>query len=90
MKRSRFSEAQIIGILKEADSGLKVCNVCRKHGISDATYYKWKSKFGGLEISLKTLTDRIFTYEDVRTAGFAGEPPISNSSRMAVARVFRV
>ena len=51
MKRSRFSETQIIGILKEADSGLKVCDVCRKHGISDATYYKWKSKFGGLEAS---------------------------------------
>jgi len=51
MKRSRFTETQIIGILKEADSGLKVCDVCRKHGISDATYYKWKSKFGGLEAS---------------------------------------
>lgn len=51
MKRSRFTETQIIGILKEADSGLKVCDVCREHGISDATYYKWKSKFGGLEAS---------------------------------------
>ena len=51
MKRSRFTETQIIGILKEADSGLKVCDVCRKHCISDATYYKWKSKFGGLEAS---------------------------------------
>lgn len=51
MKRSRFTETQIIGILKEADSGLKVCDVCRKHGIGDATYYKWKSKFGELETS---------------------------------------
>jgi putative transposase len=51
MKRSRFSETQIVGILKEADSGLKVCEVCRKHGISDGTYYKWKSKYGGLEVS---------------------------------------
>jgi putative transposase len=42
MKRSRFTETQITGILKEADSGLKVRDVCRKHGISDATYYKWK------------------------------------------------
>lgn len=51
MKRSRFSESQIIGILKEADAGMKVRDVCRKHGISDATYYKWKSKYGGLEAS---------------------------------------
>ena len=51
MRRSRFSETQIVGILKEADSGVAVKEVCRKHGISDATYYQWKSKFGGLEAS---------------------------------------
>jgi putative transposase len=51
MRRSRFSETQIVGILKEADSGIAVKEVCRKHGISDATYYQWKSKFGGLEAS---------------------------------------
>ena len=51
MRQSRFSETQIVGILKEADSGVTVKEVCRKNGISDATYYKWKSKYGGLEVS---------------------------------------
>lgn len=51
MRRPRFSETQIVGILNEADSGVAVKEVCQKHGISDATYYQWKSKFGGLEAS---------------------------------------
>jgi putative transposase len=51
MKGSRFSEAQIISILKETEAGLLVKDVCRKHGISDATYYKWKSKYGGMALS---------------------------------------
>jgi putative transposase len=51
MKRSQYSESQIVGILREADSGVLVKDVCRKYGISDATYYKWKSKYGGLEVS---------------------------------------
>jgi putative transposase len=51
MKRSQYSESQIVGILKEADAGVKVADICRKYGISDATYYKWKSKYGGLEVS---------------------------------------
>jgi putative transposase len=49
--KNRFTEQQIIGILKEAESGMKVAEVCRKHGISDATYYNWKAKFGGLTVS---------------------------------------
>jgi len=51
MKRSRFTETQIISILKEADAGAKVKDVCRRHGISDATYYNWKSKYGGMSAS---------------------------------------
>ena len=51
MKRSRFSETQIVSILKEADTGIKVADLCRKHGISQPTYYNWKSKYGGLSVS---------------------------------------
>ena len=51
MKKSRFTETQIIGIIKEADAGMPIKEICRKHGISDATYYKWKSRYGGMNAS---------------------------------------
>ena len=51
MKRSRFSEEQIIGILKEHQAGFGAKELCRKHGISDATFYKWRSRYGGMEVS---------------------------------------
>ncbi len=51
MKRSRFTEEQIIAVLKEHELGTKTADVCRKHGISEATFYNWKSKFGGMEVS---------------------------------------
>jgi putative transposase len=61
MKRKRFSEEQIIGILKEAEAGAVVTELCRKHGMSSATYYAWKAKYGGLEVSeakrLRALED---------------------------------
>lgn len=58
MKKSKFSETQIVSILKEADAGLPVKEVCRKYGISSATYYNWKSRFGGMEASqLKRLKE---------------------------------
>jgi putative transposase len=61
MKRKRFSEEQIIGILKEADAGAVVLDLCRRHGMSSATFYAWKSKYGGLELSeakrLRALED---------------------------------
>jgi putative transposase len=59
MKPSRFTEQQIIGILREQEAGAATADICRKHGISSATFYKWKAKYGGLEVSdakrLKTL-----------------------------------
>jgi len=61
MARKRHTEEQIIKVLRQAESGAKVADVCREHGISDATYYKWRSKFGGMEIHeakrLRTLED---------------------------------
>ena len=61
MKRSRFSEEQIIAVLKEHEAGMPTAELCRRHGISPATFYKWKSKFGGMEVSeakrLRALED---------------------------------
>ena len=51
MKRSRFSDEQIIGILKEQEAGAATVEICRRHGVSSATFYKWKAKFGGLEVT---------------------------------------
>jgi putative transposase len=59
MARKRFTEEQIIGVLKQADSGVKTADLCRQHGITETTFYRWKAKFGGMDISearrLKTL-----------------------------------
>jgi putative transposase len=51
MRASRFTKEQIIGILREQDAGAKTADVCRRHGISSATFYKWKAKYGGLDVS---------------------------------------
>jgi len=52
MKRSKFTDSQIIAILKEAESGIRVPDLCRTHGMSDATFYKWRAKFGGMDASM--------------------------------------
>ena len=61
MKKTRFTEEQIIGILREHEAGTATADVCRKHGVSSATFYKWKAKYGGLEVSeakrLRSLED---------------------------------
>ena len=61
MKKQRFTEEQIIGVLKEQETGVKAADLCRKHGISEATFYNWKAKYGGMEVSeakrLKALED---------------------------------
>lgn len=78
MKRSRFTEEQIISILKEQEAGAKTADVCRKHGISDATFYKWKAKYGGLEVSeakrLKALED-----ENARLKRLLAEAMLDNA-----------
>ena len=61
MKRKRFTEEQIIGVLKEAEAGVKIADLARRHGVSEATIYNWKAKYGGMEVSeakrLRSLED---------------------------------
>ena len=78
MKRSRFTEEQIIAILKEQEAGAKTAEVCRRHGISDATFYNWKAMYGGLEVSqarrLKALED-----ENARLKKLLAEAMLDNA-----------
>jgi putative transposase len=78
MKRSRFNEEQIIAILKEHEAGLGTADLCRKHGISSATFYKWKAKYGGLEVSdarrLKALEE-----ENARLKKLLAEAMLDNA-----------
>jgi putative transposase len=79
MKRSRFSEEQIIGILKEHEAGVPVADLCRKHGVSNASLYNWKARYGGMDVSearkLKALED-----ENARLKKLLADAMLDNSA----------
>ena len=79
MKRTRFTEEQIIGILKEHEAGVPVADLCRKHGISNASLYNWKAKYGGMDVSearkLKALED-----ENARLKKLLADAMLDNSA----------
>jgi putative transposase len=79
MKRSRFTEEQIIGILKEQEAGVPVADLCRKHGVSNASIYKWKARYGGMDVSeakrLKALED-----ENARLKKLLADAMLDNSA----------
>jgi putative transposase len=78
MKRSRFTEEQIIGMLKEQEAGMKTADVCRKHGLSEATFYKYKARYGGMDVSearrLKSLEE-----ENTRLKKLLAEAMLDNA-----------
>ena len=80
MKRSRFTEDQIIGMLREQEAGAATGDVCRKHGISTATFYKWKAKYGGLDVSearrLKVLEDENAKLKKLLAEAMLGNRPV--------------
>ncbi len=78
MKKSRFSEEQIIGVLREQEAGSKTADVCRKHGISPATFYQWKAKFGGLEVS-EARRLRTLETENARLKKLLAEAMVDNA-----------
>lgn len=79
MKRIKFSESQILNILKEQEQGIKVADICRKHGISDATFYNWKSKYSGMTVNeLKRLKE--LEYENSRLKSMFADLSLENAA----------
>jgi len=77
--KNRFTEEQIIGVLKEAETGVKVAQLCRKHGISDATYYNWKAKFGGMTVS-EALRLKALEAENAKLKRLLAESMLDNAA----------
>lgn len=86
MKRSRFTEEQIIGMLKEQEAGLSTAEICRKHGVSQATFYKYKARFGGLEAS-DARRRRALAHEDAKLKKLLAEQMLDNAILRGISHV---
>jgi putative transposase len=83
MKGKRHTEEQIIGVLKESEAGMRTPDICRKHGISEATFYKWKAKFGGMEVS-DARRLRALEEENRRLKQIVAEQALDNQALKAI------
>ena len=85
MRKSRFSEEQIIGLLKEHHAGASAVDLCRKHGISDATFYKWRSKYGGMEVNEAQKVKQLWE-ENVRLKKLVADLSLDKDALQSVIR----